>query len=174
MTKITLNQNYLSYQIDESSFSGFTLFDAEFTEKIIALIPKDQQKEFREGKPVHIQDSIFREIREVWHRRMYKPFKDIWVPRYADDSIVPYVYEAYENGIPLMVRYKKGYESYPFDEENACVSDDGLTHVLYVGKSTGQKPVLLHLESKCASGGSEFFFAGITEVKSLAGTLCAA
>jgi len=45
---------------------------------------------------------------------MYKPFKDIWVPHYADDSIVPYVYEAYENGTPLMVRYKEGYESYPF------------------------------------------------------------
>lgn len=168
---------YLSYKFmcdGESCMSGFTLFDGKFTKKISGLIPEPLQKNFLSHQEVEIDEEVFDAIRSAWHKKMYKKYRSVYVNRDANMEHVAVAFEAYENRVPVLVQYEEGYEMYPYDDDNSCTSDDGLTHVAYVGKSTGVKPCLLFMESKCSGGGGSFMFHGIKDIKLAGGALCAA
>ena len=177
LTTFTGDTPYLSYGFDcsgEKCWSGFTLFDEKFTKTIAALLPEDNQKLFLSNAEVEIEDELFSVISMTWHKRMYKKYRSVYVPRDANMEHVKVAYESYLNRVPVMVQYMEGFEMYPSDDENSCTGNDGLTHLAYVGKSTGVKPCLLFLESQCSGGGSSFMFAGIKDIKLAGGALCVA
>lgn len=181
MKKITLSTfneaPYLSYGFDcdgSECYSGFGLKTDAFAKKISTLIPTALQQDFLDCKTVEVNDEVFSSIQSEWFKSRYKKYKGVYVSREADMDFVKAAYVAYENQTPVMIQYEDGYAMYPSDDDNSCVSDDGLTHVAFVGKSTGVKPVLLHMESSCVGGGSEFMFSGIKSIKSTGGALCAA
>jgi len=160
MKKITLstfsNAPYLSYGFlmnGEECYSGFGLNNDTFAKKIASLVPTDLQKDFLDGKTVEVKDKVFRSIQSEWFESRYKKYRDVHVSREANMDFVEVAYAAYKNRTPVMIQYEEGYEMYPIDDGNSCVSDDGLTHIAYVGKSTGVKPILLHMESACIGGG---------------------
>jgi hypothetical protein len=181
MTTITLNRRdnanpHLSYGFISNGmqcYSGFGLKNEAVVKKMSSLLPLGVQHDFLEGKTIEVENSVFDSIRSLWHSMRYKKYKSVYVDRDANMAHVAQIYAAYKSRELIMVQYEEGYEMYPSDDEDACVSDDGLNHVLYVGKSTGVKPVLLHMESSCARGGGEFMFKGITSIKRIGGALCA-
>jgi len=181
MKKITLstynNGPYLSYGFlmdGNECYSGFGLKNNAFVKTISTLIPAGLQQNFLDGKTVEVSEKVFGTIQSEWFKSRYKKYRDIYVSREANMDFVKIAYEANENRIPIMIQYQEGYEMYPSDDENSCVSDDGLTHIVHVGKSSGPKPVLLHMESACIGSGMEFMFSGIKSIKSVGGALCAA
>ncbi len=161
------DHHYLSYSINckdgEKGYSGMGWTDKDL-EKLKELVDVDK---LQNKETLFIDQKIMSKIHTLWSKLRYKKYRSVYVPREANMEFVKIAYEAWENENPLMVEYKKGYEMYPFDEENGCVSEDGLTHVLYIGKSTGKIPILLHLESKCSSGGTSFMFTGIKSIKAI-------
>jgi hypothetical protein len=182
MKQITLRKQphctgpYLGYSFDcegNKCWSGFGLKSTAFAKKISTLIPFALRKSFLSGKTVSIQDNVFSDIQGMWFDSRYKKYKDVYVSTEANIENVAIAYEAFKNNTPLMIQYSPGWEMYPSDDENSCVSDDGLNHVAFIGKSTGIKPVLLHLEGSSSDGGSEFSFHGIQSIKSAGGALCA-
>lgn len=181
MKKITLstfnNAPYLSYGflMDGSEcYSGFGLKNEAFAKKISTLLPLALQQDFLDGETVEVNEKVFSSIQSEWFKSRYKKYKGVYVSREANMDFVEAAYEAYETRTPVMIQYEDGYAMYPSDDDNSCVSDDGLTHIAYVGKSSGVKPVLLHMESACVGGGMEFMFSGIKSIKSAGGALCAA
>ena len=182
MKKITLSKRpsvagpYLGYSFEHEGkkcYSGFGLKNIAFAKKISTLIPFAKRKSFLAGKTVSVEESVFSNIKKMWFDSRYKKYRDVYVSNEAKLEFVAIAYEAYQNRTPIMLQYGPGWEMYPSDDDNSCVSKDGLNHLAFVGRSTGVKPVLLHLESSCSSGGSEFMFHGIQDIKPARGALCA-
>jgi hypothetical protein len=182
MKKITLSKKpqalspYLGYnfELDGSECSsGFGLKNMAFARKISTLIPLKLRKAFLAGKTVEVTENVFSDIQGMWFDSRYKKYRDVYVTIEANDEFVAAAYEALENQTPIMIQYSQDWEMYPSDDEHSCVSDDGLNHLAFVGKSTGIKPVLLHLEGSCSSGGAEFSFHGIKSITPAGGALCA-
>jgi len=112
--------------------------------------------------------DLFNTLREAFHKSMYKKYKKVFVKRDANKHIIEAVYNAYENQSRVMVQLKDGWEFYPSDEDEsrAIYSTDGKNHIGRIGKSTGEKPILLFIENG-ASGGDEVSYNGIESIQEI-------
>lgn len=78
---------------------------------------------------------------------------------------------AKETDTPLCIIYEEGYCEYPSDEDEkySMVSEDGLTHIIYIGRTTGVRKFPLALVSKYSDGGGILSLGGIKELILLKG-----
>jgi hypothetical protein len=160
---------YLSYSfmMEESlCYSGMGWTHEQI--KLLESLLGESYVQLMSGESIEITNEAMSSIHSIWSDARYKKYHKVYIPREADMDIVKTIYEAWKNDSAIMIEFKEGYEMYPSEEEEndgAVVSDNGLIHVAYVGKSTGTKPVLLHLASGRSHGGGEFMFTGIKSVK---------
>lgn len=180
MTTITWNptyfadKGYLAYSIqhgEEKGWSGMG-WDLKQFAKIEILIGTEKFNSLSAGEKIEISGDEMKTIHSLWSDLRYKKFKLVYIPREAKKEVAEVLYEAWETRRAVMLEYEEGYEMYPSEEDEddgANVSDNGLVHVAYIGKSTGTKPILLHIAGERSCGGGEFMFAGLKSAKLLGG-----
>jgi len=147
--------NYKFKMGDDVAISTFKVSK----DKVAVIAP-----ELVDGVRVDNED-IYKKLYAEFIDERYKIYKGVYVDKEATDEQLEIVFEALEYDKNIFVEYEPGWEIYPADDElDAICSDDGLTHVYRIGKSTGEKPILLAIELGEYSGG-EFVFKGIKTLK---------
>lgn len=121
-----------------------------------------------------ITDTEYSSLYSLWFDNKYTKFRGLhWDSKElsAKKDIATTISQAIISGDPLCIIFEDGYCSYPSeeDEDNAMVSQDGLTHIIKVGQTTGEKKFPLALASKYADGGGILDLFGIKEVILLKG-----
>jgi len=123
---------------------------------------------------ITITDDEYSSLYSLWFDRRYTKYLGLyWNSKdlSAKKDIAKTISQARESGDPLCVIFEDGYCSYPSEEEeeHAMVSQDGLTHIIRVGQTTGEKKFPLALASKYSDGGGILDLFGIKEVILLRG-----
>jgi len=122
---------------------------------------------------IKIEYDKFSSLQEYWFNDRYQNYKGLMFDRRDLNSkkeIADTICTAVETNTPLCVIYEDNYCQYPSDEEiDPMVSQDGLVHIIMVGKTTGEKTFPLALASKHSDGGGILSLYGIKEVILLKG-----
>ena len=166
-------EGYLGYSFGDGDNGGFSGMGWTH-DQIKAIQPVLGEKVYAglmAGKQITVDSVKFTEIHKIWHSMRYKKYRKVYVPRDANMEYVKTMYSAWENQSPVMLEYEEGYEMYPSEEDEqdgACTSEDGRVHVVTIGKSTGEKPQMLHLASSRSLGGTTVMFSGLKSVKAMA------
>jgi len=141
--KTFLNNNHINYD-DKALTVGTTMSNEDFT-KLQSFWFDDRYQE---------------------HRGFYFCREHLSSKKDIADTIV----SAINSSTPLCVIFEDGYWAYPSAEEtDPMVSQDGLIHIILVGKTTGDKKFPLALASKYSDGGGILSLSGIKEVILLKG-----
>ena len=78
----------------------------------------------------------------------YREYKGFWLSEDTEVSVADTLIEAYQSKKRVLIVYKEGWENF-----TGYHGGDGLHHHIYIGKSTGSKPIMLHIVSKRSCGG---------------------
>lgn len=147
---------------DEVGYStmGFNKDNKFILEKILT---PEQYEVLLQWKDVEITDEQMSDIRTEWFEERHEVYKGIYFPKNTPKSFKKIIAQAAYERLPVLVIYEEGYESYPEDMDDAVCSEDGLTHVYYVGLTTGKKSPIA-LDRSSSIGGEIFMFSGIKQL----------
>lgn len=122
---------------------------------------------------ISITDKEATDLYDMWFTDRYTKFQGVHFETSVFSSkkdIAKTICIAIKTNTPLCVIFEDNYCQYPSDEEiDPMVSQDGLTHIIMVGKTTGDKAFPLALASKYSDGGDILDLYGIKEVILLKG-----
>jgi hypothetical protein len=110
---------------------------------------------------LELSDDVFSELRSAHTEQLFKNVSGYQVSKCAKVAHVKLLAKASKLSLPVMVEYEAGYEMF---NEGGFVSDNGLVHTCWIGKSTGVQKTLLHLDTPHSSGGAAFSFHGLKSV----------
>ena len=152
----------IAYEINFGDEVGYSCFKVplKVVEKIDKALLDGEKRD---------DEKLFKKLREAFFSNTYKIYKGIYVDKEASNEILEKVYDAYTNNSKVLIEYKDGWESYPSEEEvrdGAVVSDDGKTHIVRIGKTTGIKPIFITVNIG-ASGGESLSFSGIKKIQEI-------
>jgi len=120
-----------------------------------------------------MSNEDFAKLQSFWFEDRYQEHRGLYFCREhlsSKKDIANTIVTAINSSTPLCVIFESGYCEYPSDEEtDPMVSQDGLTHIILVGKTTGEKKFPLALASKYSDGGGVLSLYGIKEVILLKG-----
>ena len=167
--KYVEDKNYFSYESNGIS-SGF-----EVSPKNIEVFLKNTSIDYEAltTDGVIVTDQDVNILKHLWVEDKYQEYKGLhFCKEYLDSKrdIADMIVTAVDNQLPLCVIYEEGHCVYSSREEtDPMVSQDGLTHIVLVGKTTGEKKFPLALASKYSDGGDILYLCGIKEVILLKG-----
>ena len=72
----------------------------------------------------------------------------VWFTKDTDLKFAKFCVEAIKNRRRVRINYKNGFEDF-----SGYHGGDGLHHTMYIGKSTGTKPIALHICNNRSLGG---------------------